>query len=95
MLFAGFGFLILFFANAYLSQPRIFRSRRHALPAARRATAYAQGQFRLCLHGGMVIAAFVSIPLLNFATPIFAMAFMFHIQKKLAGRRVELIEPVR
>ncbi len=43
----------------------------------------------------MVIAVFVSIPILNLATPIFAMAFMVHIHKKMAGGRVELIEPVR
>ena len=42
---------------------------------------------------GMLIAGFVSIPLLNLATPIFAMAYMVHIHKKLSGARVELIEP--
>ena len=44
---------------------------------------------------GLVIASFVSIPILNFATPIFAMAFMVHIHKKLAGRRVTSVEPAR
>jgi uncharacterized protein involved in cysteine biosynthesis len=41
----------------------------------------------------MVIALFVSIPILNLATPIFAMAFMVHVHKKLSGGRAELIEP--
>jgi CysZ protein len=40
----------------------------------------------------MVIAVFVSIPLLNLATPIFAMAYMVHIHKRVTGKRVELIE---
>jgi len=44
---------------------------------------------------GMVIAAFVSIPVVNLATPIFAMAFMVHIHKRLTGKRVTLIEPAR
>ena len=44
---------------------------------------------------GMVIALFVSIPVLNLATPIFAMAYMVHIHKRVAGRRVELIEPAK
>ena len=44
---------------------------------------------------GMVIAVFVSIPIVNLATPIFAMAFMVHIHKKLSGSRPELIEPPR
>jgi CysZ protein len=44
---------------------------------------------------GMVIAAFVSIPIINLATPIFAMAFMVHLHKKLAGARIELVEAAR
>jgi CysZ protein len=44
---------------------------------------------------GMFVALFVSIPILNLATPIFAMAFMVHIHKKLSGTRPQLIEPLR
>jgi len=33
---------------------------------------------------GMFIAAFVSIPILNLATPLFGMAFMVHMHKKLS-----------
>jgi len=44
---------------------------------------------------GLVIAVFVSIPIVNLATPIFAMAFMVHVHKTLAGARAELIEPPR
>jgi hypothetical protein len=28
-------------------------------------------------------------------TPVFAMAFMFHVHKKLAGARIELVEAPR
>jgi CysZ protein len=42
-----------------------------------------------------VIAAFVSIPIVNLATPLFGMAFMVHMHKRLSGPRPELIEPVR
>jgi uncharacterized protein involved in cysteine biosynthesis len=41
---------------------------------------------------GLFIAAFVSIPVVNLATPLFAMALMVHLHKKLAGRRVEITE---
>ena len=41
---------------------------------------------------GCFIAAFVSIPILNLATPLFGMAFMVHIHKRLSGPRPELIE---
>jgi uncharacterized protein involved in cysteine biosynthesis len=43
----------------------------------------------------MVVAAFVSIPIVNLATPIFAMAFMVHVHKRLAGRRIELVDAAR
>ena len=42
---------------------------------------------------GLVIAAFVSIPIVNLATPLFGMAFMVHMHKRLSGPRPELIEP--
>ena len=33
--------------------------------------------------GGLFIAAFVSIPIVNLATPLFAMALMVHVHKRL------------
>ena len=33
---------------------------------------------------GLFIAAFVSIPIVNLATPLFGMAFMVHVYKRLA-----------
>ncbi len=44
---------------------------------------------------GLFIAAFVSIPIINLATPLFGMAFMVHMHKRLSGPRPELIEPGR
>jgi uncharacterized protein involved in cysteine biosynthesis len=44
---------------------------------------------------GLIIAAFVSIPIVNLATPLFGMAFMVHMHKRLSGPRPELIEPAR
>jgi len=44
---------------------------------------------------GLAIALFVSIPVVNLATPIFAMAYMVHIHKRLSGKPVELLEPRR
>jgi len=49
----------------------------------------------LVFIAGMVIAAFVSIPIVNLATPLFGMAFMVHMHKRLSGPRPELIEPAR
>ena len=41
---------------------------------------------------GCFIAAFVSIPILNLATPLFGTAFMVHMHKRIARPRRELIE---
>jgi uncharacterized protein involved in cysteine biosynthesis len=41
---------------------------------------------------GLFIAAFVSIPILNLATPLFGMAFMVHVHKRLVGTRPTFVE---
>ncbi|MEA2975725.1 MAG: CysZ protein [Alphaproteobacteria bacterium] len=95
VLFAGIGLLILFLANAYLLSREYFElaAMRFHPPAEAKALRRAhRGQVFLA---GMLIALFVSIPILNFATPLFAMAFMVHMHKRLAGRRVELVEVTR
>ena len=38
--------------------------------------------------GGLIIAAFVSIPIVNLATPLFAMALMVHVHKCLSGAKL-------
>jgi uncharacterized protein involved in cysteine biosynthesis len=46
--------------------------------------------------GGLFIAGFVAIPIVNLATPLFGTAFMVHMHKRLTGReRPELLEPSR
>jgi len=94
-LFFGIGFLILFFASAYLLGREYFElAAMRFRPVAE--TKALRRQNRAYIFGaGMVIAAFVSVPILNLATPLFAMAFMVHIHKLLSGGRAELIEPPR
>ena len=95
VLFAGFGFLILYVATAYLLSREYFELAAMRFRPPAEAIAMRKANAGYIFIAGLVIALFVSIPILNFATPIFAMAFMVHIHKKLAGRRVELIEPAR
>jgi len=40
------------------------------------------------MTAGLLIALFVSIPIVNLATPLFAMAMMVHLHKRLSQRRV-------
>ena len=95
VLLAGFGLIIMFVANAYLL------SREYFLLAAMRfhppdeARAMRRAHRGSVFAAGLPIALLVSIPVLNFATPLFAMATMVHVHKRLTGRRIELIEPNR
>ena len=92
VLFAGLGFLIFFVANAYLLGREYFllaAMRFHSIEDAKRLRKTHHGTVVLA---GCFIAAFVSIPILNLATPLFGMAFMTHMHKKIAGPRRELIE---
>jgi CysZ protein len=41
--------------------------------------------------GGMVIAGFMAIPLLNLLTPLFAAAMMVHLHKALSGQKPRAI----
>lgn len=95
ILFAGLGFLILFFANAFLLGREYFElaAMRFRPPAEAKALRKRHGAY--LFGAGMIIAGFVSIPIVNLATPLFAMAFMVHMHKKLSGPRPELIEPAR
>jgi CysZ protein len=82
---------VLFIANAYLL------GREYVLLAAMRfhsvdeAKALRKQHHATVFTAGLFIAAFVSIPILNLATPLFGMAFMTHMHKKIAGPRRELI----
>ena len=49
---------------------------------------------RHSLLGGLLIAAFVSIPIVNLATPLFAMSLMVHVHKRLGGARRSCAQPL-
>src|SRR4029078_7275379 len=80
---AGLGLVIMFLANAYLL------SREYFLLAAMRFRSPAEAKAMRHTHrmaiflAGLIIAMFVSIPIVNLATPLFAMAMMVHMHKRL------------
>lgn len=91
LLFAGIGFLIFFVANAFLLGREYFllaAMRFHSIEDAKRLRKQYHGTV---MFAGCFIAAFVSIPILNLATPLFGTAFMTHVHKRIAGPRRELI----
>jgi uncharacterized protein involved in cysteine biosynthesis len=91
LLFAGFGAVIFFLATAYLLGREYFEL------AAMRFRPPAEAKLLRKRHqgtvfvAGMFIAAFVSVPILNLATPLFGVAFMVHMHKRLAGPRPTLV----
>jgi uncharacterized protein involved in cysteine biosynthesis len=91
-LLAGSGAVIFFLCTAFLL------GREYFILAAMRFRPPAEAKKLRRMHQGTVfiaglfIAAFVSIPILNLATPLFGMAFMVHMHKRLVGTRPTFVE---
>ena len=92
---AGLGVIILFLANAYLLGREYFELAAMRFRPPFEAKAMRKANSAYVFLAGMVIAVFVSIPVVNLATPVFAMAFMVHIHKRMTDKRAELIESPR
>jgi CysZ protein len=92
ILLAGLGIIILFLANAYLLGREYFELAAMRFRPPDEAKSMRKANATYIFLAGMVVAAFVSIPIVNLATPVFAMAFMVHVHKRLAGARIELVE---
>jgi uncharacterized protein involved in cysteine biosynthesis len=92
---AGAGFLIFFLATAWLLGREYFELAAMRFRPPEEAKAMRRDNAAAIFAAGLIIAAFVSIPIVNLATPIFGMAFMVHMHKRLSGPRPELIEPQR
>jgi uncharacterized protein involved in cysteine biosynthesis len=93
-LFVGLGFVIIFVANAYLLGREYFVLAAMRFRPPEEAKALRRAERSRVFLAGMMIALFVSIPIVNLATPLFAMALMVHMHKRLSGgARPELIEP--
>ncbi len=87
LLIAGAGAVIFFLATAYLLGREYFdlaALRHHPAPYARALRRQNRG---IVFIAGLCIAAFVSIPVINLATPLFAMALMVHVYKDCLLRR--------
>jgi CysZ protein len=92
---AGAGFLAFFIATAWLLGREYFELAAMRFRSPAEAKAMRKENAARVFTAGLIIAAFVSIPIVNLATPLFGMAFMVHMHKRLSGSRPELIEPAR
>ena len=87
LLFAGAGAVIFFVATAWLLGRVYFEFaalRFHPPDEVRALRRAHQGSL---FAAGLFIAGFVSIPILNLATPLFGTALMVHVYKRLAASR--------
>jgi CysZ protein len=93
---AGVGILLFFIATAYLLGREYFLLAAMRFHPIEEAKALRRANHTTVFTAGLFIAAFVSIPIVNLATPLFGMAFMVHMHKRIAGGpKRELIEARR
>ncbi len=92
---AGAGFIAFFIATAWLLGREYFELAAMRFRTPAEAKAMRRQNAATVFTAGLVIAAFVSIPIVNLATPLFGMAFMVHMHKRLSGPRRQLIEADR
>jgi uncharacterized protein involved in cysteine biosynthesis len=95
LLLAGFGALIFFFCTAYILGREYFELAAMRYRPVADARALRKQHSSTVFVAGLFIAAFVSIPIVNLATPLFGMAFMVHMHKRLSGGRAPRIEAER
>jgi uncharacterized protein involved in cysteine biosynthesis len=86
-LFAGVGAVLFFIATAWLLGREYFGLAAMRFHSATDAKALRRRHQATVFTAGLFIAGFVSIPILNLATPLFGTAFMVHVHKRLMGRR--------
>jgi CysZ protein len=94
LLFAGFGAVIFFLATAYILGREYFELAAMRFRPPVEAKALRKRNALTVYIGGLFIAAFVSIPIVNLATPLFAMAFMVHLHKRLGGQK-QIVQSVQ
>ena len=86
--FAGFGAVIFFLATAWLLGREYFELAAMRFRPPDEAKALRKRNAATVYLGGLLIAAFVSIPIVNLATPLFAMALMVHVHKRISARQI-------
>jgi uncharacterized protein involved in cysteine biosynthesis len=87
LLFAGAGAVIFFLAAAWLLGREYFELAAMRFRSPEEAKALRKRNGAMVYLGGLLIAAFVSIPIVNLATPLFAMGLMVHVHKRISRRR--------
>lgn len=84
----GINLFVFFVANAYLLGREYFElAAGRFLPAREAASVRAENRITVFL-AGMILALVMLIPILNFLTPLFGIALMVHLHKRLVKREI-------
>jgi CysZ protein len=85
LLLAGLGAIIFFLATAFLLGREYFELAAMRFRPPAEAKALRKRNAALVFGAGLLIAMFVSVPIVNLATPLFGTALMVHLHKRLSG----------
>jgi CysZ protein len=88
LLLAGFGAVIFFLATAWILSREYFELAAMRFRPPHEAKALRKRNATTVYIAGLFIAAFVSIPIVNLATPLFAMALMVQVHKRIGGMKL-------
>ncbi len=86
----GVGFALWFAANAWVLGAQYFELAAMRFRPAAEAYAMRRHYGGAVFLSGLIVAAFVSVPVLNLATPLFAAALMARLHKRLSRPTVSL-----
>ena len=86
VLVAGAGFLVFFIATAWLLGKQYFELAAMRFRPPAEAKLMRKDNAATVFTAGALIAAFVSVPIVNLATPLFGMALMVHMHKRVSAK---------
>lgn len=86
LLVPGVNLIIFFVVNAYLLGREFFEFAAMRFGSEAEAKALRRRHAGTIFLSGFIIAAFLAVPLLNLATPLFAAAMMVHLYKMISHR---------
>ncbi|HEV7417919.1 MAG TPA: sulfate transporter family protein [Tianweitania sediminis] len=82
----GVNLIAFFVVNAYLLSREFFEFAAMRYRSETEAKALRRKHAASVFTGGLVIAGFLAVPLLNLLTPLFAAALMVHLHKRISQR---------
>jgi CysZ protein len=85
LLVPGVNLVAFFVGNGYLLGREYFEAAARRFMSREEARALRRANGGTVFVGGLLIALFLAVPLLNLFTPLFAAAFMVHVYKRMSG----------